>query len=188
MNTSNLSKERVLRIIGIIILLIGIIIAFCSKEIQLVDSMILDGNTGKVPVGITLHITVIQLIILASAILLFYANKTSTNNTLTPRQNLIFHIIYVMTGLFFSIATGCSERSSHLLEYYESIYTRPSWYIQDIISMPGFNNIPDVAQDLSNTATVFYILTIIGIVVLFLYYVNNVQEIKNKILALIGKK
>ena len=181
MDTLNLSKDKVFRIIGIIVMLIGIVIAFCSEEIELIDSIILDGDTGIVPVGITLHVIVILIFMIVSAFLLYYANKVCSEEIFSEEQNLIFHALYIVIGLFFSIATGCSERSNQLSKYYEDIHTRPSWYIQDMIDMPGFDNIPEVAEDLSNVAMIFYILAIIGIISLVFYCIKNVEGIKNKI-------
>ena len=160
-------------------MLIGIIIAFCSKEIELIDTTILDGNAGTTPIGITLHVIVILAFTLVSAILLYIANRMDSTCSLSQKKNLIFHILYVAIGLFFSIASGCSERSHHLSEYYNNIHSKPSWYMQDIINMRGFNNIPKAADTLSNIATVFYILTVIGIIALALFYFKTLEEKQN---------
>ena len=187
MNTLNLSKEKKLKIMGILVMLVGVVLAFCSKDI-LIDSTIFDGNTGIVPLGISFHVVVIFVITLVSAFLLYRANIASSTHVLSQKQSVIFHGLYLIAGLFFSIATGYSGRSQLLLDYLKYVHTLPYWYSQDIINARGFDTIPNIAQNFSSTANVFYMLTIISIITLIAYYINCVEEFKNKILALIGMK
>lgn len=75
MPTVSFTKEKKLRIIGAIIMLVGIILAFCSKEIELIDSMLLDGDTGTTPIGIWGHVLVISLFVIVSDAFLFFQTK-----------------------------------------------------------------------------------------------------------------
>ena len=189
MSTVNLTKEKKFRIIGAIIMLIGIILAFCSKEIELIDSMLLDGDTGTTPIGIGGHVLVISLFAIISDTFLFFANKNDSNCTIPVDKVKSFHIIYAITGVCFSIASGCSERSSHLSEAYNRILAEPSWYNYDIITMKGFDNIPNVIESISNAATIFYLITIAGIITLIIitYGAEKVKESGLGLISIVKK-
>lgn len=151
--------------IGIVVLIIGIILAFCSEEIQLLESVIIDA--GETPVGIGGHVFVIFALLASSGVLFFFANEKNPylSNSIKQKMKLSY-LIYAITGMLFSIATGYSERSSQLWEYYERVNSEPKWYSYSIITAPGFDKLPSIANKFENISIVFYVLTLAGIIAL----------------------
>lgn len=189
MNNTNITKENKIRFVSAIIMLIGIIIAFCSKEIELIDTTLLDGDSGTTPIGILGHVIVISLFVILSDTFLFFANKNDANCNIPVDKVKAFHILYAFTGVCFAIASGCSERSSHLSDAYSGILAEPLWYNYDIITMEGFDNIPNVIESISNAATLFYLITVTGIITLIIIAcgVDKVKESGSNLISIVKK-
>ncbi len=156
-----MKQNKLYVFLSILIMLIGIIVAF-TCEID--TSIIYDDSIGTVPVNIGMHVFVVMLFVLASSWTLYLFFKNKTNNSLyTKHYSLLGG--YLISGLLFSVASGCQARAHHLFSFYSSMGSAPSWYASEFKNAPWFDTLPDAANRFSTIATTLYILMFIAVVI-----------------------
>lgn len=157
-----MKKEKLKLILvgcALLIMFIGIIVALNA---ELNTSTIYDGTS--VPTSITTHILVIMIFVVVSDILLLIANKMTAIDGILLKPHLVFHGVYAVTGLFFSIASAYQARANNLSEFYSSMNSAPDWYSDGITSESWFDTLPAYASSFSTLSTVFYVFTVIGVI------------------------
>ena len=156
-----MNRNKLYVFLSILIMLIGIIVAI-SCEID--TSGIYDDNVGTVTAGIGTHICVVMLFVLTSAFMLYLFFKNITDNAMTTKY-YSFIGGYLISGLFFSVASGYQARANNLFNFYSSMNSAPNWYASEFTNSAWFDTLPDVANKFSTNATTFYILMIVAVII-----------------------
>lgn len=156
----NSTAYTVLTVIGAVIMLIGVIVAFAAGE--LVSTHLYDEITGIAPAGVGLHVFVIMLFVIVSDALYLIANLKCAS--IQPNVgHWAFHGAYALTGLFLSLGTAYAHRASGYESFYNDMLSAPSWYSGHITGNSWFFQFDDIANRYSGYASLFYVLMIIGI-------------------------
>ncbi|MBQ8288351.1 MAG: zinc-ribbon domain-containing protein [Clostridia bacterium] len=162
-----------LMITALFILFIGIVVAFSARE--LVTTHIYDMDTASVPIGISGHVFVIMLFVLASDLLLLIANIKSSWSRLNT-DNWLFHSTYALAGLFFSIATAFQARVNLLSRYYYDMKSAPAFFGGDVIGESWFRQLPDSADRFSSYAAIFYFLMFVALIITVVFMIRAVRS------------
>lgn len=171
------TRYGVLSIIAVALMGLGIVIGLFTGEIELIATNIYDVQTGKVPVGIGLHVFVVMLIFLASNVFYFIANYKETSKKLSVACWL-FHGSYALAGLFLALATGLSARADLLWCFSNDMLSAPSWFSGGLTHESWFWELDDIASSCSTFAGVFFALMAIAMVATIIFYLQSVRLMK----------
>lgn len=157
-----MKKAKLFTILAVITILVGVIVAFNA---ELNTTTIYDPSVGAVTPSIGTHVIVIMLFVIVSDLLLLVSRKsTSQGNNLGTIQ-LIFHGMYAVAGLFFSLATAYQARANNLTDFYSSMKEAPYWYFDATVDGGSwFDSLPQIANEFSSSSTTYYILTFIAMI------------------------
>lgn len=149
--------KKVLVVFAVIVMLAGIIFAFSA---DMVSGLIYDVENDKMPTGLGSHVVVELLFVTVSNLILLGVSKGIT----LGRKRGLFHAVYELTGLFFALASAFQARANKLLSFYTEMNHAPSFWGGEWTDKHWFELLPTYANKFSNRATLFYILTILGLI------------------------
>lgn len=92
-------------------------------------------------------------------------SKLYETDVLLRKNRLCFHAFFVLTGLFFAAATENGARVKDIEGFDLSMEQAPSWYGGDVVDQAWFAELPDVADKLSESMTVWYALMAVSFVI-----------------------
>lgn len=154
--------KKILAFLATLIMLIGIIVALTC---ELNTSDIFDPIANSVPTNIGTHVLVIMLFVIVSAFMLMLFCKSASPNNKMNGRHFAFLGAYAVSGLLFSLASAYQARGNNLLQFYADINFAPGWYGEEFTNSSWFPSLPQIADNFASSATLYYIMMLIAIVI-----------------------
>lgn len=167
-------KKKVISVIALLIMLVGVIVAMTA---EIGTTTIYDPKDGTTNADVGLHVFTIMLFVVASDLLLFVANRSTSQSGKISTNSMLFHGTYAVSGLFFALASGYQARAKCISHFYASMTEAPSWYSDAVIRESHLEKLPQFASSFSSAATTWYVLTFIGIVATIVFAVKNKETL-----------